>query len=120
MMGRSIAAGATHLAHALRGSTRRVASAGLLGVGLLGAVRPQAATVYPPPEDGSPPAYMAQRGTEVSLQQAIAIALTRYPGRVVRAESTSRDGLIIYEIRILSQHGRVRTVRIDAMTSRFM
>jgi uncharacterized membrane protein YkoI len=56
----------------------------------------------------------------MSLRQAIAIALSRYPGRVVRADTTLRVDRIIYEIRILGDDGRVRTVRVDARTGQFL
>lgn len=55
----------------------------------------------------------AQRGG-VSLNQAVAIAQRRHPGRVVRAETTMRNGRTVHEIRILGDDGRVVTVRIDA------
>lgn len=55
----------------------------------------------------------AQRGS-VSLDQAVSIAQRRHPGRVVRAETTMRNGRLVHEIRILGDDGRVVTVRIDA------
>jgi len=55
----------------------------------------------------------AQRGS-VSLNQAVAIAQRRHPGRVVRAETTTRNGRTVHEIRILGDDGSVVTVRIDA------
>jgi uncharacterized membrane protein YkoI len=60
------------------------------------------------------PDIVAQRGP-VSLQQAVAIARQRYRGRVVRAETISRNGRRVHEVRILDEEeGRVRTVQIDA------
>lgn len=55
-----------------------------------------------------------QRGGGLSLQQAIRIAESRYQGRVVRADTTVRNGRVVHEIRILGDDGRVRTVQIDA------
>jgi hypothetical protein len=69
--------------------------------------------------DEMPRAYVAQRGS-ISLQQATAMALSRYRGRVVRAEPITQDDRIVYEIRILGEDGRVRTVRIDAQTGQFL
>ena len=71
--------------------------------------------------DGDPPqkAFAAQRGG-ISLGQATAIARSRYPGRVVRAEPVMIGDRVVYEIRILGDDGRVRTVRIDAQTGSFM
>jgi len=71
--------------------------------------------------DGEAPvkAFAAQRGS-ISLGQATAMARSRYPGRVVRAEMVMMGDRVIYEIRILGDDGRVRTVRIDAQTGSFM
>lgn len=63
--------------------------------------------------------FMAQLGREISLREAMEIALRRYPGRVLHAEEVRRGGRTIYEIRIIEDDGRsVRTVRIDAQTGR--
>jgi uncharacterized membrane protein YkoI len=62
----------------------------------------------------------AQRGGGVSREQATAMALMRYPGRVVRAETVQMGDRVVHEIRILGDDGRVRTVRIDAQTGAFL
>jgi len=64
-------------------------------------------------------AFAAQRGG-ISLSQATAMALGRYQGRVVRAETVTMGDRVVHEIRILGNDGRVRTVRIDAQTGSFM
>lgn len=61
------------------------------------------------PIDGS----VAQQG-QISLQRAIEMAQRRYPGQVVRADKTMRNGRVVYVIRILGDDNRVRTVEIDA------
>ena len=63
-----------------------------------------------------PPLRDTQRPA-ISLQQAIEIAQSRYPGRVVRADTKMEGDRTIYEIRILGADNRVRTVRIDAQGS---
>ena len=68
-------------------------------------------------DDGGTSAYAAQAG--VSLAQATELALDRYPGQVVRAETVTRGGRQEHQIRILGADGRVRTVRIDAQTGAF-
>jgi len=50
----------------------------------------------------------------------MAIVLSRYPGRVVRAQTTSRGDRIVYEIRVISDRGHVRTVQVDAKTGQFL
>jgi uncharacterized membrane protein YkoI len=103
--------------------TRRTWQACVCAVLQLGAV---AAIARPEPEqsvafaqEDLPPATIAQRGS-LSLQQATAIATRQYQGRVVRAETVSRGGRLIHEVRILGDDGRVRTVRIDAETGQFL
>jgi hypothetical protein len=61
----------------------------------------------------------AQRGG-VSLAQATAMAQSRYHGKVVRAATYMQGDRRIYEIRILGDDGRVRTVLIDAQTGAFL
>ena len=64
--------------------------------------------------------FPAQRGG-ISLAQATAMAQSRFPGRVVRAETVQAGDRMIHEIRILGEDGRtVRTVRIDAQTGSFL
>lgn len=71
-----------------------------------------------------PPAYVEiqvdgapMQGGAISLQQAIEMATRRYPGRVVRADTTVRNGRVVHEIRILGDDSRVRTVQIDAQST---
>lgn len=64
--------------------------------------------------------FPTQRAGGVSLGQATNMALGRYPGRVVRAETVQMGDRLVHEIRILDEEGRVRTVRIDAQTGSFL
>jgi uncharacterized membrane protein YkoI len=61
-----------------------------------------------------------QRTDGVSLAQATAMALRRFPGRVVRAEPVRRGDRLVHEIRILDAEGRVHNVSIDAQTGSFL
>ena len=109
--------------NAVRRSRRGFASYAVLAAVLLGAGgetfgQPRQALLQ---FDGEAPvkAFAAQRGG-ISLGQATAMARSRYPGRVVRAEKVMIGDRVAYEIRILGDDGRVRTVRIDAQTGSFM
>ncbi len=108
----------TTLLRALRPS--RLLSAWLgaaLALGAAGSAAARPKSLLVPLVDGdSPTAFIAQRGGGISLAQATAIAQRRYHGRVVRAEAVSRGDHVIYEIRILGDDGRVRTVRVDGQT----
>jgi uncharacterized membrane protein YkoI len=64
--------------------------------------------------------FPSQRGGGISLAQATQMAQSRYQGRVVRAEAVQMGERVVYEIRILGDDGRVRTVRIDAQTGSFL
>ena len=66
------------------------------------------------------PAPTARTTQGVTLEQAISMAQGRFRGRVVRAQTTTRGGRAVHEIRILGEDGRVRNVRIDAQSGRFL
>ncbi|NLL71929.1 MAG: PepSY domain-containing protein [Clostridiales bacterium] len=51
----------------------------------------------------------------ISLEEAIQIALQEVPGRAVKAELESKNGLLIYEVDIVSDYGDYE-VRVDAST----
>ena len=89
------------------------AFAALLLAAFQASARPIPESLFLLTADEPPSAVIAQRGS-VSLQQATAMAQRLHQGRVVRAETVSRGGRLIHEIRILGDDGRVRTVRIDA------
>ena len=92
----------------------------------LALARPIPMPAQPAPEcllsECVPTEAIAQQGG-VSLEQAQRLATQRYPGRVVRAETTVRDGRRVHEIRILVEgdgDSRMRIVRIDAESGRFL
>jgi hypothetical protein len=64
--------------------------------------------------------FPTQRGGGVSLAQATSMAQSRFPGRVVRAETVRMGDRVVHEIRILDAEGVVRNVRIDAQTGSFL
>jgi len=75
---------------------------------------------------GRPPAGAAveERGVidvphdGVSLDEAVRKAESQYRARVVRTEVQDEDGRKVYVLKLLSEDGRVITVRIDAATGR--
>jgi len=56
----------------------------------------------------------SSRDHELSRTQATALVQRRYAARVVRASSADESGRHIYVFRLLSEGGKVWTVRIDA------
>ena len=61
--------------------------------------------------------YRAMRDG-ISLDEAVARAEQQYRARVVRTEVQDEDGRKVYVLKLLSEDGRVITVRIDAATGR--
>jgi uncharacterized membrane protein YkoI len=51
-----------------------------------------------------------------SLDEAIASIERRHKARVVKANVVQDDGRCVYELRLLSDEGRVWTVRVDSRT----
>ena len=95
-----------------------VAAWGLLGVtplsqarGLPGIERAGAAW---PDED----AIWAIVNDGISLDEAVSRAERQYQARVVRTDVQDEDGRKVYVLKLLSEDGRVFTVRIDAATGR--
>lgn len=52
----------------------------------------------------------------ISREQAIAIAKKRHPGRVLSAELEEDPAPPNYRVKILSENGRVKTVRVNAQS----
>lgn len=64
------------------------------------------------PVDGQ--SLAARRG--LTLDQAVAMVERRFRAMVVRAGREESDGRVVYVLRLLSDQGRVWTVRVDAET----
>jgi hypothetical protein len=58
------------------------------------------------------------RHDEISLNEAVSRAEQQYRARVVRTDVQDEDGRKVYVLKLLSENGRVFTVRIDAATGR--
>lgn len=54
----------------------------------------------------------------ISLDEAVSRAQQQYRARVVRTDVQDEDGRKVYVLKLLSDDGRVFTVRIDAATGR--
>ena len=67
--------------------------------------------------DQRPPQSTTQRDN-VSLDEAVSRAEQQFRARVVRTEVQDEDGRKVYVLKLLSDDGRVFTVRIDAATGR--
>jgi uncharacterized membrane protein YkoI len=56
----------------------------------------------------------------VSMDQAIQMAERQYGARVVRASVSEDNGRRVYVLRLVSEQGRVWTVRVDAASGAMM
>jgi hypothetical protein len=54
----------------------------------------------------------------ISLDEAVRRAERQFHARVVRTDVQDEDGRTVYVLKLLSENGRVMTVRIDAATGR--
>jgi hypothetical protein len=54
----------------------------------------------------------------ISLDEAVRRAEAQYNARVVRTDVQDEDGRKVYVLKLLSEDGRVITVRVDAQTGR--
>lgn len=81
----------------------------------LSAVTAAASTRAPTQVTAAPQARDA-----VSLDQAVAMVRRQTGGRIIKANSTSSNGRTIHMIRVLTQDGKVFTVRVDAASGRIL
>ena len=54
----------------------------------------------------------------ISLNEAVSRAEAQYNARVVRTDVVDEDGRKVYVLKLLSENGRVFTVRVDANSGR--
>lgn len=58
---------------------------------------------------------LAQADNFISMREAIGIAKRRFPGKVLSAKkSISRNGKVVYRIKIISNSSEIRTLTIPA------
>jgi hypothetical protein len=65
-----------------------------------------------------PARVIAERRDGISLNQAVSRAEAQYNARVVRTDVVDEDGRKVYVLKLLSENGRVFTVRVDANSGR--
>jgi len=63
-------------------------------------------------------AALADGNRGKSLQDAVSEARDRYPGRVLSADTERSGGRESHKIRILTDDGRVKRIRVDADSDR--
>ena len=84
-------------------------------MGLLAFVLALSPTLYGRDIDQNEALQLRQSGQILPLETLLAEALKRYPeARLLEAELEEDDGLLIYEIELLTQSGAVRDLEINA------
>lgn len=96
------------------GSLLPAIGAALLLAGVPAMAKEKGQRDAPPVQNIREPSRMAPAG--VSLDQVISQVEKRYKARVVRADQQHVGGRLVYVLRLLSDDGRVSTVRVDAET----
>lgn len=91
----------------------------LIGLVLLvaGSGAAGASSEAPPPVapvNPEPPRVLVLTTDSLSMDQAVRLAEQRFHARVVKAETERENGHTVYVLRLLSDAGRVWTVRVDA------
>lgn len=66
-----------------------------------------------PPANPAPPVIVLTAAS-LSMDQAVRLAEEHFHARVVKAETERENGHTVYVLRLLSDAGRVWTVRVDA------
>jgi uncharacterized membrane protein YkoI len=66
-----------------------------------------------PPANPAPPVIVLTAAS-LSMDQAVRLAEQHFHARVVKAETERENGHTVYVLRLLSDAGRVWTVRVDA------
>ena len=62
----------------------------------------------------------AQNNQRISSQQAQQITLVRVPGQVLHVDLDMENGVLVYEVYILTAQNRVYEVEINARTGRII
>jgi hypothetical protein len=65
-----------------------------------------------------PERVIAEARDGISLNEAVSRAEAQYNARVVRTDVVDEDGRKVYVLKLLSENGRVFTVRVDANSGR--
>ncbi len=58
--------------------------------------------------------------SKISLDEAVSIARTRYGGKVIGAQTRRNKGRAVHHVKLLSDSGQVRTVKIDGESGRIL
>jgi len=64
---------------------------------------------------------LRREGLILPLEQLLGVALQRYPGAtLLEAELEEEDDILVYEVELLTRHGEVRELELDARDGRIL
>ena len=78
---------------------------------------------YDPNRDWNNQGYNNQpynRYSRISIEDAMSIAMEQIPGEIVKVELDTEDGILIYEVDIMTAQGIKYEMEIDAQTGRIV
>lgn len=108
------------LAPAMRKFRQGLVPAMLIAIGVVSTAQAQCLPDSTPAGAGAIDRVAASevRRDGISLDEAVRRAEAQYRAKVVRTDVQDEDGRTVYVLKLLSEDGRVITVRIDAATGR--
>ena len=59
-------------------------------------------------------------GQRITIEQAMNIALQRIPGQIVHVDLDMEDGILVYEVFIMTQSNQIFEVEVHARTGTIM
>lgn len=71
-------------------------------------------------DDGKEKFAVANLPTSVTMEEAIKIATTQFPGKVLEAELENEEGKAIYEVEVINGSGETREFEIDAQSGKIL
>lgn len=60
------------------------------------------------------------RYSRISIEDAMSIAMEQIPGEIVKVELDTEDGILVYEVDIMTAQGIKYEMEIDAQTGRIV
>lgn len=60
--------------------------------------------------------YDSYRQIGITIQDSIQIALSQVSGQIIKIELERKNGILVYEVKILSPQGLIYEVEVDATT----
>lgn len=60
--------------------------------------------------------YGNNRQPRITIQDSIQIALNQVSGQVIKVELETENGLLVYEVKVMTPQGAIYEIEVDAIT----